>query len=168
VEVVVGGEEAMAAAKLLLLLLRLEARWRRRALLLRTKRSRAVAEEVAVAVAVEGEVARAAAAGAVGVLEVAVLHKESLTRRPSNAAGAEVGEGRAAAGVEAVAAAAVEAAVEAAAEVEKAECAARSEHNSSHLEATLCFSLWSGSVRSACFSAPLNEARDTTHIYTRA
>ena len=152
----------MAAAKLLLLLLRLEARWRRRALLLRTKRSRAVAEEVAVAV--EGEVARAAAAGAVGVLEVAVLHKESLTRRPSNAAGAEVGEGRAAAGVEAVAAAAVEAA----AEVEKAECAARSEHNSSHLEATLCFSLWSGSVRSACFSAPLNEARDTAHIYTRA
>jgi hypothetical protein len=159
---VVGGEEAMAAAKLLLLLLRLEARWRRRALLLRTKRSRAVAEEVAVAV--EGEVARAAAAGAVGVLEVAVLHKESLTRRPSNAAGAEVGEGRAAAGVEAVAAAAVAAA----AEVEKAECAARSEHNSSHLEATLCFSLWSGSVRSACFSAPLNEARDTAHIYTRA
>ena len=154
----------MAAAKLLLLLLRLEARWRRRALLLRTKRSRAVAEEVAVAVAVEGEVARAAAAGAVGVLEVAVLHKESLIRRPSNAAGAEVGEGRAAAGVEAVAAAAVEAA----AEVEKAECAARSEHNSSHLEATLCFSLWSGSVRSACFSAPLNEARDTAHIYTRA
>ena len=156
----------MAAAKLLLLLLRLEARWRRRALLLRTKRSRAVAEEVAVAV--EGEVARAAAAGAVGVLEVAVLHKESLTRRPSNAAGAEVGEGRAAAGVEAVAAAEAEAAVEAAAEVEKAECAARSEHNSSHLEATLCFSLWSGSVRSACFSAPLNEARDTAHIYTRA